>query len=129
MISKELLSEVLGEDFDKVAKINNAEFFIHLRGTELVGFVDQSRLQVACPRREDYMSINIYELAHKCKEWAFNKKNCNLNSGKHEVGEGLRIGYECEVTERYTQHYITSSICETEPEAIFKACEWILNEI
>jgi hypothetical protein len=56
--------------------------------------------------------INIYELAHKCKEWAFKHHNIILWSGLN------------------TCHYHTPIIeksftKDTEAEAIFKACQWI----
>ena len=58
--------------------------------------------------------INTYELMHKCKEWAYEKydisilslrKSASINSDKH----------------------LAPFTADTEPEAIFKACEWILK--
>ena len=81
-------------------------------------------------------SINIYELAHKCKEWArrnglllttcpyeiynqycgndddYSTYTCYVNISQHENG----IDYDFEVT------------ADTEPEAIFKACQNILDK-
>lgn len=70
--------------------------------------------------------INIYELAHKCKEWAYSKgyilfSKIRLNSslascyfdtmGKHDYEDGYHNDFRA----------------ETESEASFKACQWILE--
>ena len=68
--------------------------------------------------------INIYELSHKCKVWAFSK------------GYPFNVYYKNDYFERCEPKYDIDlynhrkSFCnDTEPEAIFKACEWILKEI
>ena len=105
MISKELLSEVLGK---KVDMIYTEDYLGHsfkpfirpLYGS----FVDE---------------VNIYELAHKCKEWALTKHNTYLSSWT-ESSQGV-----CEAS---TTNEDKDFFAETEPEAIFKACEWILKD-
>ena len=99
MISKELLSEALGFS---------------------IGNCWNDGILIVW--KEDGMSeINIYELAHKCKKWAFNNYEIMLEStiifssssrckGIDEVGFCVMVTY-----------------AETEPEAIFKACQWILE--
>jgi len=64
-------------------------------------------------------SENIYELAHKCKEWAFSKK-INICSGiRKNVG----------VVEYYCTASTNTVYADTEPEAIFLACEWIRENV
>lgn len=99
MISKELLSEVLEVGIDIVdhyTKDNNLYYSFSRSSTQ---------------------HINIYELAHKCKEWAKNK------------GYLLLSGYDDGKTFYCTCSNKSSpdSYSGTEPEAIFKVCQWILD--
>ena len=73
--------------------------------------------------------INIYELAHKCKEWAV-----NLSPNKHALSSYPRWGdirnYKKTNGSYYICQHLVSGVqfeAETEPEAIFRACEWLLN--
>ena len=76
--------------------------------------------------------INIYELAHKCKEWANTKKHTVM-----VVDEQVkllsyidRFGGHCRI-KLFPMQPNSDDISfheKSEPEAIFKACEWILNE-
>lgn len=62
--------------------------------------------------------INVYELAHKCKEWARDKGfilTTNIGDDKHEAICVFHPGDGC----------LTA---DTEIEAIFSACEWIMND-
>ena len=103
--SKELLSEILdkpnlGEPFSQ--NINN-----------LIGVMDG----------EIWITINIHELAHKCKEWLYGigftteyvyageNSTCVINDFKSEV---------CEQPDIFQ--------ADTEPEAIFKATQWVMKQ-
>ncbi len=69
-----------------------------------------------------YKSINIYELANKCKEWAFTE-GFILVSYKEENC------WYCDVEERKTSaNTISNNSAKTEPEAIFNSCEFIFKE-
>ena len=71
---------------------------------------------------EVIFKINIYELAHKCKEWAFSKG--------YEVNCQRTLGYENWVVEVVSEEEYVEFIKDdvpTEPEAIFAACEWVLE--
>ena len=108
MISKELLDEVLKEKVLFIGSINKSILNYEV-------YSDFTCDKVA------YGEINIYELAHKCKEWAFNKGGIDITSGKRL---GLD-GWECLVF-----FGVIPCDCyeaDTEPEAIFKACQWILE--
>lgn len=103
MISKELLNEVLKAD---IRKINNSI---------LDGNLYYYKTFVKCKSK-----INIYELAHKCKEWALNLGYI-LYSTVH--------GYECYIDSRnFIDNTPVRFLAETEPEAIFNACQWILDK-
>lgn len=66
-------------------------------------------------------SINIHELAHKVKEWAINK-NFTLMSSLDIEGGDCKLSF---ITIEGVIH--KSFIADTEPEAIFKAGQWILD--
>ena len=68
-------------------------------------------------------NINIYELAYKCKEWA-KSKGWHIESSVEYCGDNKpyarpvhNSGCEWDIVEECT-----------EPEAIFKACECILEQ-
>ena len=109
MIRKKLLSEVLGHEFDS---------FTYNK--------ESSDIRIVVDNNYSPIYINIYELAHKCKEWALNQDNCfSIVSGK------VPNNYFCVVQYSFQwlgkdgyEEYFTE---DTEPEAIFKACQWILD--
>jgi hypothetical protein len=98
MISKELLSYVLGQ----CCKIPES--------------VEYNNLIYFCELQWEKRSINIYELAHKCKEWAASR-NIRLNSSLDH----------CDVWSSEFDECAHTSFAASEPEAIFKACQWILE--
>jgi hypothetical protein len=108
MISKELLSEVLGKEVTNVEITMYGHFDISLKndyGTE----------------------INKYELSHKCKEWALTKGIYSIASGLNFERKQLNdISYWASIQTKQgclcDYHY-----SNTEPEAIFKVCQWILE--
>lgn len=134
MISKELLSAVLGKE---VTLITNDMEWVEENNGEDMGKNDVfiSFLQTGF---DSYQIVNIYELAHKVKEWAkdkgylllsgiytFNGKydshSCliNQNFSYEDDGEFIKRDESClEGFDGYT----------TEPEAIFKAGEWVLEQ-
>ena len=64
--------------------------------------------------------IDIHRVAHKCKEWALNLGYI-LSSTVH--------GYECYIDGRsFIDNTPVRFLAESEPEAIFKACQWILDK-
>ena len=70
----------------------------------------------------DGCGINIYELAHKCKELALSKLY-TLTSGNNHL-----ISMSCSIRRTLTDDDWTDFYSDTEPEAIFKACEWIMEQ-
>jgi len=111
VISKELLREVLGYKVEYVEECEHRD--------NIIGIWNNIN---STPIKE----LNIYELAHKCKEWAYKqgyilmstiRTNSSLaicefsKSGKHD--------YEDELYNNFRAH--------TEHEAVFLACKWILE--
>ena len=120
MISKELLSAVLGISLQNI-RYNDTTNLYKIFKEDLFNWGDGSY------GRWSNLEVNIYELAHKCKEWAYSQgyilfSKIRLNSslascyfdtmGKHD----------------YEDEYHNDFRAETESEAIFKACEWILTK-
>ena len=105
MIGKKLLSKVLNKPILEISLDASEEYLIY--HTQ--------------PHRP--LSINVYKLAFIVKEWA-NKLGYPIESIKNEArvnphyeDEGYDISYDCEC------------IADNEIEAIFKAGEWILENI
>ena len=98
MISKELLSEILGYEVSHLHTVGTKLCFsCHIKGGS---------------------NINIYELAHKCKEWAKNKG--------YVVGTDLdKVNVwsikECIIVNHFEVYF------EDYLEFEIKACQWILE--
>ena len=106
--SKELLSEVLGENVTSIQELSSDAIF--------------GGRQAWITSKSHDCAINIHELAHKCKEWAF-QHNFIVNSELH-YHKGC-----CSIYDSNGDCLNGKGIFEdTEPEAIFKACEWILKQ-
>ncbi len=111
MISQELLSIIYNTD--KIKEFSNTHItlwnpVLHNWSTHEDG-------------RWETTEINIYELAHKCKEWALTK-GYMLSSLK-----GSTFG-RCAIVRNVTDvHYEFDILDDSEPQAIFKACQWILE--
>jgi len=99
IISKELLSEVLNLNITNVQVISITAFYI---------YEDENEIEF-----ED--KLNIYYLAHKCKEWA--------------APQGYNVSSNLVTTMITSNGYREMFDADTEPEAIFKACQWILDNI
>lgn len=111
MISNQLLSEVLGYEIYKVSLLNKDGVHINITGNT----------EKYTPNTTQH---NIFELAHKCKDWAHNNNYILIityfGAGKTKVD----LSHRNLLPKIRIDNWETSS---TEPEAIFKACEWILQ--
>ena len=114
MISKELLSEVLG------AEVEFAPTCLELaNGSKCIEWKKVTKAE--SHTAVGFQGINIYELAHKCKEWALKygyQLHSAMRNGNLPIG---MLTYEQDVL----RHYFKA---DTEPEVIFKACEWLLEK-
>ena len=114
MISKELLSEVLNLNMWKTDSLNISidENKVYCNGIFLgdLGYQQSSYV------------VNIYELAHKCKKWAFNN-GFGLTSGLLNYSK-TKIAVLENIDLLMPKISFTGN---TEPEAIFNACQWILD--
>ena len=131
--SKQLLSEVLGKEVIKIAFAKTGD-----RGQSL----SNNNIEISIyPYHTVY--FNIYELMHMMKEWAVvRNQECKNIDGKEQfyindicsqfIGFShiwqCIVGYR-NITEEYNSDEKKCFTSETETEAVFQACEWILNEI
>ena len=124
MISKELLSVVLNKKVivDDISSIELKESTI----TFIEDYWDEDE------GSGFYRShtINIYELSNLCKIWAF-VNGYELLSGTISEDNGDMI-FECSIYDKNADtsdtYFITEFEDQNEPEAIFKACEWLLEQ-
>ena len=107
-ISKELLSEVLNYEVDVFLGINKNEIDYTCCRDENEGYVD--------------ISINLYEFAFKCKEWAF-KNKYKIQSQINESNKG-----HSHITKKNDDCWAKGFFEDTEIEVIIKACEFILTK-
>ena len=114
-ISKELLSEVLSiKVFTEISENDYGKNNI-LVYWEFDGYHNHCR------------NINIYELANKCKEWAYSQGYILFS--KIRLSSSLASCYfDVMGKHDYEDSYHNDFRAETESEAIFKACEWILTK-
>lgn len=124
MISSELLEVVLGNDY----KPRLFDWF-EVEDNTLTSYYDCGKFdELGRPTGLGY-EINIHELAHKCKEWANTKgywvhsHGCwTLNGDKYIESGSAFISLNSDIPNELFRIKL-----DTEPEAIFKACQWILN--
>lgn len=104
MISKKLLDELLS--------VNATKIKLHPTIPTLVQFFDKH-----------WKSTDVFSLAYQCKVWAFNKGyivSSGINSERRWWADFVTIEEFPDIYGTYVE--------DSESEAIFKACEWILKE-
>lgn len=124
-ISKELLSEVLGEEvlsFDPTPITDEKH---NCKPTYLFVVVkDEIDLH------GDHRYYNLHELAHKCKEWAI-MQGIVIETYTGRQFDGKQYVYEdgyATLVKHLDMSTLTGRFHEnTEPEAIFKACQWVFD--
>ena len=126
MISKELLSEVLGLYQVLEFEIDDGEVKFEYFEDEIDIALNEDG---ECGSKDRV--INIYELAHKCKDWALDN-GYSIEIGVHPIIKIDRNDREYFYTIKNNKGgYVLTSLLEdnikTESEATFKACQWILE--
>ena len=74
---------------------------------------------------ENY-SINIHTLAHKCKEWLL-IKNFVVDIYSFNFAFNNETEHRIKLLQGAKEIYYNDSCLDSEPEAIFKACQFILD--
>ena len=118
IVSKELLREVLDDDVLRIGSFN------------------YPRLEIEVQRYsyKDWLAINIHELAHKCKEWAWKKFQIDILI----IKDGVKLDANHWRRNVYLQkngktiHFFGSHSNDipfhNDNIAMVKACQWILDE-
>lgn len=109
IISEKLLSEIVGQNVTSV-------YYHKKHGWKFTTYTERND---GWTSTSDIPIPNIYEIAFKCKEWAFNKMYF-LSSGLDTSGGWCLI-------RDINKSFVNEKNPYTEIEAIIKACEWILN--
>ena len=121
MINKELLSKVLDNEVPYQVKVHK----IIIKNNSLNYFYNSKDSVGGLFEANEY--INIYELAHKCKEWALSKGYVLFS--KIRLNSSLASCYfDAMGKHDYEDDYHNDFRAETESEAIFRACQWILDK-
>lgn len=111
-ISDELLSEVLKQES---LNIEVAGKYI-----KYVQYENSHEGMLPCDYR-----INIYELAHKCKEWVKEQKYKIITENRDYGTEYIIINKNDTIFGEY--EILHSDYAKTEQQAIFNVCQWILD--
>ena len=116
--SIELFNKVTGVEITFITQKNESELNFYIPNT---GYMNGST-----------SSINIYELQHLMKEWAGNIQNFKYpHMEAYSIQSYIRqdTAFNAEVNSLYHPNitYIVKDAF-TEPEAVTKACEWILKQ-
>jgi len=109
-ISEQLLNKILGIKEARNIKISIEDTILTCTYLHL----DSGHLS------KNTATMNIYELAYKCKTWAHNKKNISIKSfisGHVSIAD---ISGADVLDKRF--------VANNEVEAIIEACEWILEQ-
>lgn len=121
IVSKELFIEVLKKELSTIDLLNGISTInMGINNTIQMSYYE-THLKCMCGLYE----INIYELAFKCKEWAA-KQYYSVNSGWSMTHWGGTYHVEV-IREANKIKVLFSQSQDSEPEAIFKACQWILD--
>jgi hypothetical protein len=105
----------------------------------VVSEVDSRTVKVSCLTKTGEISeilFDTYDLAHRCKIWAFKQWYDILSSVDHEFdsdGNSKFIGYAYPCGTKSIEHLSkplsVEIVGESEAEAIFKAVDWIVKDI
>lgn len=72
-------------------------------------------------------------LSSKCKEWAFKQGYVIISGLSCKEHPSKEIEYDCIIEDFYSYYEDNTPFIQffdtSEPEAIFKACQWILDQI
>ena len=111
IISKELLSEILNIENERISK-----------KVHRFCFPTDNIIAVEYYMQDGWMHLNIHELTHKCKKWIL------INKYKIFIYSDDNSEWYCQVqlvdADEQPKEW---SVAETEAAAVFAACQWILD--
>ena len=114
MISEKLLLEVFENKCKPMYETNGILYYMNNEfQSDVVGYMMTQR------------NINIYELAHMCKMWAYNLDEYVVESGLANGDSYVNVFGRYACSEDFP---LFQSSKDTEPESIFAGCKWILEQ-
>ena len=117
--SKELLNAIFNiEVLDEIC-------FIYAEGNGIKYYIMPKYAECTVQK---VLDINEYELAHKVKDWAL-KQGYRIASQSIERGMTYDIGVDGFAVVYTCNREVRKEREETEPEAIFRAGEWVLGKL
>lgn len=128
IISKELLGEVLCLSSCEIVKANaiminiDAEVEENSLTYRIHSEFETIENNITFKQGSSISCINIHDLANKCKEWA-NEEGYSIATRLMTYKWFIDL-YRYESKKPKEKDF---EMFDTEPEAIFKACEWILE--
>ena len=122
MAAKEAPTVLTKELYNKVTRSNVRAIHIH-GNTIYINPSDALSASIVAAFGNFESSINIHEFANKCKEWASNKLKLSVQSAKGYNGWYINVNSWNDSTFKSKRF----DNIDTEPEAVFKACQWILD--
>lgn len=123
MISKKLLKTVCGFKVQDINIENSIISFYAKDGNHSYGESCNTWLHRDNQGFGHYHYANIYELANKCKEWAMSQGFIILTYG--EAYYNVDVHYHSNKSKFGNLAF--SETAQEEPQAIFKACQYILD--
>lgn len=119
MVSKELLEVVLNQEFSIIDINTHSDY----------KFIAENIIKYYPAESTNWIDINIYELANKCKEWAVNQGYIIIVEPYDYTEDNTFSGTYWWIRRKEDNYGCPNcGANKSEPEAIFKACEWILKE-
>ena len=113
-VSSELLSEVLKLEVVKHSLFNKSSNTFNV-----------TYMQSEDSLKANWMLVNIYEFAFKCKEWAL--KQGYIMKIENHYSNSIQIQIRKNISSsKYLEPW--KKTFKSEVESIIKACEWILKE-
>ena len=113
----------------KIKSLTN-ELLSEILGFKIFIVKEEDELPTTIPRENDIVyerlnelqyCINIHEISNKCKEWAFKQKYSLLTQKWKSLNEWVVYISKYSNKEEFTE--------DTEPDAVIKSCQWILEQI
>lgn len=132
-ISKTLLSVILNTEIEEILEDGKFGYGPNMVQWSYDNTTDMGDGIIAIKADGGRNGINIYELANLCKEWAKQESvegiQCVLYSAPTEPKSFKK--YVCHIGRPFeydfSVRWVKTFTADSEPESIFRACEWILD--
>lgn len=111
------------QDFEISKELFEAIFDEKIMILSIVGRKNSKFIQYAYGYYTGVYTLSVNDFFFMCKEWA-ELKNLSLISGRY----GTTDEYFCEISDPLDEDTMNSLYADSEQQAVFDACQWILLE-